>query len=78
MITNILKMNQLNQRSMYLKYAVFGRFSPMEERRAARTSREVTAPMNLLLKSAISIKSVMYASSQRRNDWKNVVMIGWV
>ena len=66
-----------NQQSIYLKYDVLGRLLSIEPIRAARTRRDVTDPINLLLKSDGSIKNVRYAKTHTNHVGKKVV-ISWL
>ena len=58
MIRSIFVMYQRNQRSMYLKYDVFGKVLLIDPSSDERTNNEVTAPMNLLLKFSTLIYKV--------------------
>ena len=50
-----------------------GREAIIDESNDANTKNPVMAPMNLLSKSAISMKRVKYTRNQRTNVWRNVV-----
>ena len=55
---------QRNHKSINLKYDVLGKSEFTAERRATRTSKAVTVPMNLSEKLSMLIKRVKYARDQ--------------
>ena len=70
----ILNMKKRSHRSASLKDDDCGKELIKDDKREAKTKNPVMAPINLLLKSFISMKSVRYTRNQRTNVWRNVVM----
>ena len=70
----ILNMKKSNQTSANLSPDDLGREAMVEESREAKTKNPVMAPMNLLLKSLISMNRVRYTRNQRIKVCKNVVI----
>ena len=60
----MVEMYHRNHKSINLKYDVLGKSPFTEERRATRTSKVVTVPMNLSEKFSMSIKRVKYARNE--------------
>ena len=68
----LLVMYHRNQPSTYLKYDVLGRLFWIEVKRAARTRRDVTDPINRLLKFDSSMKNVRYPKNHISHVGKKV------
>ena len=60
---------------MYLKYDVLGSDMLIELKRDAKTSSDVTVPINLSLKSSIPMNKVEYPSSHKRKVGIKVLII---
>ena len=69
----MLNMKKRSQRSANLNDDDLGRELMNVGKTEAKTKNPVIAPMNLLLKSLISMKSVRYTRNQRTNVWRNVI-----
>ena len=75
MMTKIMwNMKNRSHISANFRLEDLGRELISEERREAKTRNPVMAPMNLLLKSETSMKSVKYTRNHRRNVCKKIVM----
>ena len=69
----MLNMKKRSQRSANLNDDDLGKELMNVGKTEAKTKNPVIAPMNLLLKSLISMKSVRYTRNQRTNVWRNVI-----
>ena len=72
-IIMLFDMNHKNQQSMFLKYAVWGNVFSTEFKREVRTRRDVSDPINRLLKFFSGMKNVKYAINHISHDGKNMV-----
>ena len=75
MIKSIFVIYHRNQRSINLKYDVFGKSSFTDARSDTKTNKAVTVPMNLSEKFSISMNKVEYAKENNRAVGKNVFNI---
>ena len=66
---------QKNQESIYLKYVVLGKLLLNDPSNATRTNRNVTDPINLLLKFDRLMKRVKYAKSDSSQVGKKIEII---
>ena len=70
----ILNIKNRSHRSASFKLDDCGKELIKEDKREAKTKNPVMAPINLLLKSLMSMKRVRYTRNQRTNVWRKVVM----